>query len=126
MLQALSGWLLDKAQQQRPQAEALMSARLAPDMYPLSSQIRFAWLQAQEAAYRPRGEPLPEVLDRLAQEGQNAGEQQGSLSDAQARICENSSAALRASTGCARCRPADGCVAENNEQTVKSAVALMY
>ncbi|WP_206455844.1 DUF1993 family protein [Aurantimonas marina] len=58
MLRALSGWL-DKAQKQIPDAgaEALLSARLAPDMYPLSSQVCFACLQAQEATFRLRGIP---------------------------------------------------------------------
>jgi len=89
MLRALSGWL-HKAQKQMPEAEAetLLSERLAPDMYPLSCQIRFACLQAQEATYRLRGEPLPDTLDELAREGRNAGEQPGSISDAQARIGE--------------------------------------
>ena len=89
MLRALSAWL-DKAQKQIPEAEAeaLLSKRLAPDMYPLSSQVRFACFQAQEAAYRLRGEPLPEALEQVAREGQNAGERPGSLSDAQARIGE--------------------------------------
>lgn len=57
-------------------------------MYPLSSQIRFACFQAQEAAFRLRGKPVPEALEQLAREGQNAGEQPGSISDAQARINE--------------------------------------
>lgn len=89
MLQALSAWL-DKAQQQVPEAEAaaLLSARLAPDMFPLSSQVRFACLQAQEAAHRLRGAPLPEALDQLAREGRDAGELPGSIADAQARIGE--------------------------------------
>lgn len=89
MLRALSAWL-DKAQTQLPEteAQALLSRRLAPDMYPLSSQVRFASLQAQEATYRLRGEPLPDALDRIALEGRNAGEHPGSLADAQARIAE--------------------------------------
>ena len=89
MLQALSGWL-DKAREQFPEtaAEALLSARLAPDMYPLSSQVRFACLQAQEATFRLRGAPVPDALDQLAREGQNADEHPGSLADAQARIRE--------------------------------------
>lgn len=42
MLRTLAG-LLDKARQQMPeQVEALLSARLAADMYPLSAQVRFA------------------------------------------------------------------------------------
>ncbi|XWN32431.1 MAG: DUF1993 domain-containing protein [Devosia sp.] len=89
MLKALSAWL-EKARSQRPEggAEALLSMRLAPDMYPLSSQIRFACLQSQEPMYRLNGEPLPEALAQLASEGQNAGERPGSLADAQARIAE--------------------------------------
>ena len=59
MLRMLCG-LLDTAQQQMPdRMEALMSARLADDMYPLATQLRFAALQAQEAGYRLRGEDMP-------------------------------------------------------------------
>lgn len=71
MLRALSGWL-DEARDQDG-AEAVMSWRLAPDMFPLASQVRFACLQAQEATYRLRGEPVPPALDRLAREGRAAG-----------------------------------------------------
>ena len=89
MLRALSAWL-DKARKQLPEAEAeaLLSVRLAPDMFPLSTQVRFVCLQAQEVAFRLRGEPLPERLDQLAREGQNAGDQPGSIADAEARIGE--------------------------------------
>lgn len=89
MLKALSGWL-KKAEAQMPKAKAevLLSAHLAPDMFPLSTQIRFVCLQAQEAVFRLRGEAFPESLDELVNEGRNAGEQPGSLSDAQARIDE--------------------------------------
>lgn len=87
MLQGLSGWL-DKAQKQIPEAEAeaLLAKRLAPDMYPLSSQVCFACFQAQEATFRLRGESLPDALEQVARAGQNAGEQPGSLADAQVRI----------------------------------------
>lgn len=89
MLKTLSGWL-EKAQAQMPKtdAEALLSARLAPDMFPLSTQVRFACLQAQEAIFRLSGEAFPESLDTLVEEGRNASEQPGSLADAQARIDE--------------------------------------
>lgn len=89
MLQALSGWL-NKAQVQLPQAdaEALLSARLAPDMFPLSTQIRFACVQVHEAACRLRGQAFPESLGELLNEGRNAGERPGSLADVQARIDE--------------------------------------
>ncbi|WP_120497590.1 DUF1993 family protein [Kiloniella sp. EL199] len=89
MLKGLSGWL-NKAQKQLPEAEAemLLSARLAPDMYPLSSQISFACFQAQEATFRLKGEPIPEALEQVALEGRNAGKSPGSLSDAETRISE--------------------------------------
>lgn len=89
MLQALSGWL-KKAQAQMPKAdaEALLLARLAPDMFPLSTQVRFACVQAQEAVFRLRGEAFPKSLAELVDEGRNAGELPGSLAGAQARIDE--------------------------------------
>ena len=89
MLKALSAWL-DKAARQRPgdQAEALLSARLAPDMFPLSTQIRFACVQAQEGMYRLKGDAFPPSITALLDEGRNAGEHPGTLADAQARIAE--------------------------------------
>ncbi|WP_126173277.1 DUF1993 domain-containing protein [Altericroceibacterium xinjiangense] len=89
MLKALSGWLR-KAQAQMPEAEAeaLLLARLAPDMFPLSTQIRFACVQAQEAAHRLQGLPFPASIGELIEEGRNASESPGSLADAQDRISE--------------------------------------
>jgi hypothetical protein len=89
MLASLSGWL-GKAQAQMPndESEALLSARLAPDMFPLSTQIRFACVQAQEGVFRLRGEEFPPTIDVLLDEGRNAAEHPGSIADAQARIAE--------------------------------------
>ncbi|WP_150291272.1 DUF1993 domain-containing protein [Sphingobium estronivorans] len=89
MLQALSNWI-GKAQAQMgaEQAEALLSARLAPDMFPLSTQIRFACVQAMEGMFRIRGEAFPPSIGILLNEGRNGGEHPGSLADAQARIGE--------------------------------------
>jgi uncharacterized protein len=89
MLKTLSGWL-DKAETQMPdgKAEALLSARLAPDMFPLSTQIRFACVQAQEGMFRLKGEDFPVSINVLLDEGRNAGERPGSIADAQARIDE--------------------------------------
>ncbi len=89
MLKALASWL-EKAQAQLPDADsnALLSARLAPDMFPLSTQIRFVCVQAQEAVFRLKGEAFPASLGELVDEGRNAGEQPGSLADAKARIEE--------------------------------------
>ncbi|MEC3912287.1 DUF1993 domain-containing protein [Sphingobium sp. CR2-8] len=87
MLRTLSA-LLDKAQAQLPDPQALLSARLAEDMFPLATQIRFACVQAQEAVSRLRGEAFPASRDRLLEEGRNAGERPGSLEDAKTRIAE--------------------------------------
>jgi hypothetical protein len=88
MLGTLRG-LLDKAEAQLGSggAEALLQARLAPDMFPLATQIRFACLQAQEAPLRLLGASLA-PLDALLNEGRNAGEQPGTMSGARARIDE--------------------------------------
>jgi uncharacterized protein len=88
MLRTLRG-LLDKAEAQRGQsgAEALLRARLAPDMFPLATQIRFACVQAQEAPLRLLGRPL-EPLDALLNEARNGGEQPGTLAYGRARIDE--------------------------------------
>jgi uncharacterized protein len=49
MLGALSAWLAKaEAGTQDGRAQTLPGARLAPDMFPLSTQIRFACVQAQE------------------------------------------------------------------------------
>ena len=89
MLGALSAWL-GKAEEARPGdgAQALLTARLAPDMFPLSTQIRFACVQAQEGVFRLRQETLPPSIEALLTEGRNAAEHPGSIADARARIAE--------------------------------------
>ena len=89
MLGALSAWL-DKAQAQMPDGSGkpLLLARLAPDMFPLSTQVRFACVQAQEGVFRLRGEELPASVASLLDEGRNAGDNPGSIADAKARIAE--------------------------------------
>ena len=80
--------LLDKTEAQRgaDQAEALLSARLAPDMWPLATQLRFAALQAMEGLQRLRGDPPPDEFETILNEGRNAGEHPGTLAEARARI----------------------------------------
>lgn len=89
MLKILAG-LLDKAEAQRAggEAEALLLARLAPDMFPLATQIRFAAYQAQEAVFRLRGEASPAHMAGLLTEAREAGERPGTIADARARIDE--------------------------------------
>ncbi len=89
LLKTLTGWLT-KAEGQLPEeeAQALLSARLAPDMFPLATQIRFACVQSHEAVYRVRGEAFPATVEELRNEGRNAGERPSSIADAKARIEE--------------------------------------
>lgn len=91
MLRAMSAWL-EKAGAHAAahghSADALLSLRLAPDMYPLAAQVRFPCFQAQEAVHRLTGEPVPEGLEEIRREGWNAGEHPGSLTDAKLRIAD--------------------------------------
>lgn len=89
MLTALSQWL-DKAQGERGTggADRLMAARLAPDMFPLSTQVRFACVQALEGVHRLLDRPFPDEIDILLEEGRNAGNRPGTVADAQHRITE--------------------------------------
>jgi hypothetical protein len=88
MLRTLLG-LLDKAEAQLgpDRAEALLSARLAPDMFPLATQLRLAAVQAQEAPLRLLGQPL-DAIQAVLDEGRNAGDRPGTLAEARARIDE--------------------------------------
>ena len=87
MLQMLKG-LLDKAEAQlgAAKAEALLSARLAPDMWPLATQLRFAAVQAFDGPRRLRGEDQHPEAEEMLDEGRNAGERPGTLAEARARI----------------------------------------
>jgi hypothetical protein len=61
LLGALSAWL--------GKAEAPLVARLAPDMFPLATQIRFACVQAREGMLRLHGQAFPPELTDLLNEG---------------------------------------------------------
>jgi uncharacterized protein len=94
-LKSLSAWL-DKAAgpdkdggaQAAAGLDMLMTLRLAPDMFPLAAQVRFACFQAQEPVYRLRGEEVPQALRHVRDEGVKSNEAPGSFADAQARIRE--------------------------------------
>ncbi|MCW3796290.1 DUF1993 domain-containing protein [Sphingomonas sp. BN140010] len=94
-LAALGQWL-DKAEafaETRAEApDRLLNLRLAPDMWPLASQIRITAFQAQEALFRLRGRAVPDAVVAVRTEASNAGEQPGSWADARARL--NEAAAL--------------------------------
>lgn len=87
MLRMLLG-LLDKAEAQLggEKTQAVLSARLAPDMFPLATQLRFAAVQAYDGPRRLLGRPQPEEVEDILNEGRNAGENPGTLADARARI----------------------------------------
>lgn len=89
MLGALSAWL-GKAEAQNIDGDddRLLTARLASDMFPLSTQVRFACAQAQEGVFRLRGQALPASVAMLLDEGRNAAERPGTISDARTRIAE--------------------------------------
>lgn len=89
MLGALSDWLVKaETQMSGSEADALMLARLAPDMYPLSTQVRFACVQAIEGVCRLQGQAFPDTTEVLLNEGRGAADHPGSMADAQARIAE--------------------------------------
>jgi hypothetical protein len=89
MLRMLAG-LLDKAEAERGEAgaEALLSARLAADMFPLNTQLLFAAYQAQEACFRLQGQAIPDHLQALAAEARSGAVTAGALGAARARIAE--------------------------------------
>ena len=89
MLAALSAWLT-KAEAQRPgeDGDALLAARLAPDMFPLATQVRFACRQAQEGVFRLQGREFPPALQALLDEGRSGGERPGTMAEARSRIAE--------------------------------------
>ncbi len=84
MLGSLSRWLV-KAVAEKPgeAGEALISARLAPDMFPLATQVRFACVQALEGVSRLRGDPPFEEIDALLGELRKPAEMVGSIAEAQ-------------------------------------------
>ena len=89
LLKTLAGWLTKaQAQMAEADADALLSARLAPDMFPLTTQVRFVCKQVFEAVSRLRGEAFGEIHEVLLEEGRNASGRPGSIADAIARIDE--------------------------------------
>ena len=103
MLGTMSTWL-DKAEAQAGtgrdgEAEALLSARLAPDMFPLATQLRFACRQAQEAVFRLQGRAFPPAIQVLLDEARNGGERPGTIADARARINETLAVVEAAAAG---------------------------
>jgi uncharacterized protein len=89
MLTNLSTWL-DKAADQLAglgqNPDLMLSWQLAPDMYPLSGQIRFACFLAREPHFRLQGLPLPAPLLAVRDAGWSSNEQPGTLVKAKALL----------------------------------------
>ena len=85
MLLALSRWL-KKAQSVNEASDAFLSSRLASNMYPLSTQIRFSCVQVYEALARLNSAEIPPIVEQLLEEGRKAPSHHGTLEDAQTRI----------------------------------------
>lgn len=88
MLTTLSGWLDKAATERADAADALLGARLAPDMFPLATQVRFACVQPYEAVALLTGGAMPPEAATLRDEALGAGERPGTIADARARIAE--------------------------------------
>lgn len=73
MLNALSAWLEKAEVQMADKGTVLCAARLAPDMFPLATQVRFACVQALEGTFRLQGKPFPDAVATLLDEGRAAG-----------------------------------------------------
>jgi hypothetical protein len=90
-LRAVTGWL-DKAEtfasDSGKSLDPLLALRLAPDMFPLTTQLRFLAFQAMEPIYRLRGEPVPDTVLEVRQEGRDGGDTPGSWAQARARVAE--------------------------------------
>lgn len=75
-LHALSG-RLDKTEAFRAErgesADGLLALRRAPDMFPLTTQLRFIAFQVQEPVYRLRGKTVPEECFRFGRRAVTAG-----------------------------------------------------
>ena len=88
-LHALTGWL-NKAEafaaERGENPDALLALRLAPDMFPLTTQLRFLAFQAQEPVYRLRGAPVPEEVLAVRQEGRDGGDRLGTWAEARGRV----------------------------------------
>ncbi len=90
-LHALSGWL-DKAEafaaEREESPDELLALRLAPDMFPLATQLRFLAFQAQEPIYRLRGEAVPELVLQVRQEGRDRADRPGTWLEARSRVSD--------------------------------------
>ena len=81
MMVALLAWL-KKTDLEAKSGENFLAAKLADDMFPLSSQIRFCCVQVYEGIARLSGEELPEIWHTLMAESKRGHEEPGSMQTA--------------------------------------------
>lgn len=86
MLEALDKWL-DKAEASN-ELSAAIGKRLAPDMYPLASQLCFACFLAQEVICRLSGKDVPEEVLELRRRGWEIDERPLKASELRAMIAD--------------------------------------
>jgi uncharacterized protein len=91
MLANMSGWM-DKAAGHLDRLgldhDLMLSWQLAPDMYPLAGQVRFACFLACEPRLRLQNLGLPAPLLSIRDQGWSSYEQPGTLSQAMALLAE--------------------------------------
>jgi len=85
MLTALSEWLRNSHSIGVTETDVLLG-RLADDMFPLGTQIRFACMQVYEGSTLLCGYELPAVWMEVLEEGRNGVEHPGTIEQAQKRI----------------------------------------
>lgn len=90
-LSALPQWL-DKGEAHAAahgnDPEALLAVRLAVDMFPLGTQLRFAAYLAQEPVYRLRGQEVPDAVTAIRTHGATRPDEPGSIADLRAILGE--------------------------------------
>jgi hypothetical protein len=90
-LTALLAWL-DKgeahAAAQKMSEQDLLAVRLATDMFPLGTQLRFAAFLAQEPVYLLRGDELPDGVVANRTRGATRPDDPGTLADLRALLAD--------------------------------------
>jgi hypothetical protein len=90
-LTALLAWL-DKgeahAAAQNMTEQDLLAVRLAVDMFPLGTQLRFSAYLAQEAVYRLRGQDVPDEVTAIRTHGATRPDEPGTLADLRAILAQ--------------------------------------
>jgi len=108
-LAALGGWL-DKGEAHAAEhgndPHDLLKVRLAVDMFPLGTQLRFIAYLTQEAVYRLRHRQVPDELTAIRTHGATRPDEPGTLAELRALLAD--AAAFLEKVGGAELDPASG------------------